>query len=55
MIDCKKKETFCKNIFAERTKHVSGRQEVVLGDDGGGRQDARLQLQILLSQVDKSL
>ena len=46
-----KKETCCKNIFAERTEHVSGCQEVVLRDDGGGRQDARLQLQILLSQV----
>ena len=46
-----KKETCCKNIFAERRKHVSGCQEVVFGDDGGGRQDAWLQLQILLSQV----
>ena len=43
-------------IFAEEeVKDVGGKQEVVQGDAGGGGQDARLQLQILLSQVDKSL
>ena len=43
-------------IFAEEeVKDVGGKQEVVQGDAGRGGQDARLQLQILLSQVDKSL
>ena len=39
-----------KKIFAE-VKDVGSQQEVVQGDDGGGSQDAWLQLQILLSQV----
>ena len=42
-------------IFAEEeVKDVGGEQEVVQGDGGRGSQDAWLQLQILLSQVDKS-
>ena len=42
-------------IFAEEeVEDVGGEQEVVQGDAGRGGQDARLQLQILLSQVDKS-
>ena len=40
-------------IFAEEeVKDVGGEQEVVQGDGGRGSQDARLQLQILPSQVD---
>ena len=39
-----------KKVFAE-VKDVGSQQEVVQGDDGGGSQDAWLQLQILLSQV----
>ena len=42
-----KRDDFCR----EEVKDVGGEQEVVQGDGGGGRQDARLQLQILLSQV----